>query len=460
MEEITRKRPGVWSATVEGGASYSVDIRLAGRDVTATTCNCPYDGAVCKHIVAVLYALREETPKRRGGRRKAPKLHFEDMLQKVNLEELRDFVRHQHETNRDFGDVFKMYFADKDSAINVTDQYRTIIRKIIRNHSNRGFMDYRQSFGFSKEIQPIMQTAYAAVSRKNYRDAAIVGRALLIEVMPIIEACDDSAGNIGDIIAQGIQLLQEVAEADTVSPELQSQLFDFVESSLSDKTWFDYGDFGYEMLAVAECIALKLDQERYLRLLDNLLKIHVGKYSDYLQEHLKKLKIRFLFAIGRTADAEKLTAANMDIVEVRRSAVQQAIDVRDFSKAKQLVWEGIRIAEGKQHPGTVQQWEEKLFDIAKLQGDTGTARQFAKKFAFDRGLNPKYYQEWKMTYPPSEWQTVLESHIQSVVAEEQKRPRKGSWDREDHSLFQRLSPVFIIEEQWQRLLGLILLTPV
>ena len=51
--------PEGWTAVVAGGESYHVVI--TGVDMPEEWyCNCPHDqGPVCKHVAAVLYAIRE-----------------------------------------------------------------------------------------------------------------------------------------------------------------------------------------------------------------------------------------------------------------------------------------------------------------------------------------------------------------------------------------------------------------
>ena len=49
-----------WVAEVEGTDIYQVEVTLKNNDeITEFYCDCPYDGDVCKHVVAVFYELRE-----------------------------------------------------------------------------------------------------------------------------------------------------------------------------------------------------------------------------------------------------------------------------------------------------------------------------------------------------------------------------------------------------------------
>jgi hypothetical protein len=456
VESLDEDSPGNWSAVVSGSEDYEVGVVLSGRNVAETFCDCPYDGGpVCKHVVAVLYALREQAASPKRASEKVKRLTFEDLLLKVSAGELRDFVRHQRQGDREFGEKFMLFFAEKDPRIDVSAKYEGLIRGIVRHNSSKGFMEYRQTFAFSKEIRSVLSAADTAIAQKNYRDAFAIAKALCHEVMQLIQVSDDSAGNIGGVLSSGVQIFESIAEAPTVSPELLDELLRHLEKQLLDKSWFDYGDYGYDLLAVAEKAALRTQPEAFLNLLDALAKTHVGKYSDYQQDHFKKVRIRFLQGIGRAEEAEKFVAANLDIVEVRMGVVQQAIDKQDFIRAKQLVAEGIQIAEGKKHSGTVATWEKVLLDIARRENDVETVRRITHQFAFDRGLNVEFYQAWKATYSPAEWPAVIERYIQAVIEAEKAHPRRGVWDVLEHALFLRLSPIFIQEEQWERLLNLL-----
>ncbi len=459
VERLEETAKGQWEALVAGGEDYEVDITLADKEVKAWSCDCPYDGGpVCKHVVAVLYALRETAPaKGRKGKTKAGKMSFEDILLQLDIEELREFIRRQKAQDREFGEQFMLFFSDKDPGMDVEKKYREMVRQLARKHSDRGFMDYRGTFAFSKAMMAILQAADHAIDRKNFREAMAIAQVTCLEVMNVQQACDDSAGNIGGIIHDGIQVFRNIANSKAVAPGVLDQIYAWLEKQLPDEMWFSYGDFGYEMLAVAESLAPHVDSERFLHLLDKLQesKAAKGPYSEYAREAFKKQKIRFLKAMGREEAAGQLIAANMNIVEVRLGLVEEAIAQKDFLRAKQLIAGGIGIAESKEHPGTVRQWEEVLLRVAQLENDLDTFRFFAKRFAFDRGGNPGFYQKWKSSFPAEEWPEVIEQHIQAVIAEETAKPRKFAWDSLEHALFRRLAPIYIEEQQWERLLHLI-----
>jgi len=57
---MLKQTAGGWTAVIEGNETYQV--LLEGHDVITTwNCTCPFEhGPVCKHVAAVLYAVREQ----------------------------------------------------------------------------------------------------------------------------------------------------------------------------------------------------------------------------------------------------------------------------------------------------------------------------------------------------------------------------------------------------------------
>ena len=59
--DLDEMAPGEWVATVEGTDEYLVELSLKGREVQSWSCECPYDGGdICKHVVAVVLAIRDK----------------------------------------------------------------------------------------------------------------------------------------------------------------------------------------------------------------------------------------------------------------------------------------------------------------------------------------------------------------------------------------------------------------
>jgi uncharacterized Zn finger protein len=63
----TSQDDNLWTAEVEGSETYQVEVELEGKTVKQYFCDCPYDGVTCKHVVAVLFALRKEVKQKKSS---------------------------------------------------------------------------------------------------------------------------------------------------------------------------------------------------------------------------------------------------------------------------------------------------------------------------------------------------------------------------------------------------------
>lgn len=61
--EIEEESPGEWIATVCGTENYEVTVSMEGNEIIAWECDCPYDGNICKHVVATFLAIRDSRGK-------------------------------------------------------------------------------------------------------------------------------------------------------------------------------------------------------------------------------------------------------------------------------------------------------------------------------------------------------------------------------------------------------------
>lgn len=449
---------GRWTAEVEGSDIYTVTVSLKkDSEIIEYFCDCPYDGDICKHLVAVFYTLREEisnripVPKKPGKRNQ-----FEDLLSMVNAEEYREFTRHYALINKDFKIAFEVFFADKDDRIDLGEKYRELIQKLVKKSSYRGFVDYRSSSGLAKEVSKLIDKGYEFMSEKNYRNAFVIAKSVLREMMQVVTACDDSNGLLSGTVFKSVELINSIAGHEYVPIDMKEHIFNFLQMELNDKIYFEYGDFGYNLFSVFKRLAIEFTKHKeFLDYIEIQLSKFNGQYDDYKRKFFKTAKIDFLKAIGRDDEAENLVQQNLDIEEVRQGEVNKAIDKKDFTLAKKLIADGIKIAEFKKHPGTVLKWEEEFLRIAVLENDLTLVREYCKRFALNRWFGKDYYEQWKETYSKEEWPVVIEEHINKIIQKVTKEQGKNRWYTLNSQLLEALDAIYIKEKYWDRLLALI-----
>ncbi|PSL50317.1 SWIM zinc finger protein [Chitinophaga niastensis] len=82
-----------WRAEVMGTEPYAVEVEIFKKDnIKSYSCDCPYDGDICKHVVAVLFLLREKIANTAVRKKVVPKADFGKLIQKISLEEYQEFI--------------------------------------------------------------------------------------------------------------------------------------------------------------------------------------------------------------------------------------------------------------------------------------------------------------------------------------------------------------------------------
>lgn len=465
VEFLEETKKGYWTANVSGTDEYTVEIQLDSKEnIKKCFCDCPYDyGDICKHIVAVLYAISEDkimdiTPKpvSKAKEPKVKKTSFNALLSKIELKEYQDFIKQYSQINKNFKDQFELYFSEKNESFDLKKKYVDIIKSVIKKHTSRGFIDYSASNKLGKELNQYLDVAKEYLSKNNYRDATVLFQIIIKEVIKVVEYCDDSNGYVVDNIDEAISNLTEMVNT-PVSFEFKEKIADFLKEELKKKIYFDYGNFGYDLTETYAAFCIKTDRkDEFLQFLD--LKIQSAKDDDYDRSFFIKEKISFLSRIGSADEAKKIIKQNLDISEIRNLEIDRKIENQDYEAAKKLISEGIKIAEAKRHSGTVFQYEKKLLAIAVLEKDIQLERYFSRKFALDRTLDSAYYNQWKNTYSKEEWTQTIEEVIVGITKKVTETVRNNTFSNGNSvnvSLLYSLGSIYIQENYWDRLLTLV-----
>lgn len=456
LEEIGKD---IWQAEVMGTEPYEVEVEMFRHEkIRSYSCDCPYEDGICKHVVAVLFLLREKTTNTVIRGKIAPQTGLSKLIQKITLEEYQEFILAYATKDKTFRSLLERHFADKDSGIDLGDKYAKQIKRLIRSHSNGNYIDYRSIYKLAIEVNELLDEGRQLIEKENFSGAFIVARSVLTEVIELITYCDDSDGYIGDIINNSIALITVIADESPIV-ELQEKILYFLQSTLNLPIYFDYGRFGYEMVDLYQTLAIKLNREKaYLEFVDGQIKIASADKRSYKTEYFILAKLTFLKATGNVEAATKLFRENSDIFNIRYQEVNTLIEENDFYAAKELIAEGIKIAEKKKEPGTVVSWQKELLRIAVVENDRETIRYYTKYFAFDRGFDKVYYDQWKTTFAIDEWKAGIEKYIEEAKSNAELRfqESKGkAWCSIDTLLLDLLAPIYIEEKYWDRLIILV-----
>jgi uncharacterized Zn finger protein len=103
---------GEFSAVVEGSENYEVFVEISKGKVVEHSCDCPYDwGDVCKHVVAVLYYIRDTEILGESADKEGVKSQLQLIIDDMSEQDIRDYVLFYALRNRQFREDFTEEFG-------------------------------------------------------------------------------------------------------------------------------------------------------------------------------------------------------------------------------------------------------------------------------------------------------------------------------------------------------------
>ena len=450
-EEIS---PGNYETIVEGTEDYTVQITLKNGIVTEYVCDCPYDmGPICKHVVAVIFYLQQDELKlnekieraktsltAKPAKRKTVAQQVDELLEKTNHDELKQFVRELAAQNSTFRNLFLSSFAqlnpDESKELYV-NQAKSMLRTASDSY---GYIDWSASRIVGMAVNNMLEGAQKQINNHNYKSAVFICTAVMEQMTEALKYSDDSNGDISGSIHAAYEMLYTIAQ-EQPSEEIRQLIFEFCLTSFEKQIFSDW-DWHLGVLRLAALLVKTEEEtERIFKQIDK------AQGSDYEREEAQSIKYDILLKTKGENAAEKYLEENITNSNLRREAIQKALKKKNFEKAKALAKDGINY-DLKDKPGLAKEWYDWLLKIAQAQNDSESIIEYARLLLIDNFRNEQdYYQILKQHVKPEKWNEFVESVIQDIT-------NKKRWL--DTGL---IASIFIKEEWWDRLLELVKKSP-
>lgn len=456
VRQLDEVSPNHYEAVVEGTEDYTVQLTIENDVVTEYVCDCPYDqGPVCKHMAAVLFKLMEEplqlnqkqtktkskanTKTTTGKKRKTIAEQIDEMLSKASKEELIQLVKEETVSNKVFRNRIMMTLEQYNDDIS-KEFYAKQIKSILRSAKSRyGFVDWQSSKTMGRALDQLLDAAQKAVDRKNYQNALCICFAVMEELIPALNEIDDSSGEIGDRITIAYELLCEMG-CDIDSKTLSKSIFDFCVHHFENKT-FKGWDWHIDVLWLAVAVASTSEElDRLWVLVEQEPKHNIDDFSGrYEEQQMQLVKYRLLVKTKGDAEAETFLKQNLENSELRRIAIENAINRSDYSTAISIAKDGVK-QDMKQRPGLAMEWYDWLLKIALKQNDTASIIEYARLLMIDDFHHGQdYYQILKNHVKPEQWNDFVDQLIKDVQV-------KGKGYRSN-----LVAQILIKEKRWDQL---------
>lgn len=442
--------PGVFEAVVEGTEDYEIRLTVRKNKLKEFSCTCPYDyGNICKHIVAVLYYIKNEEDavkrpdsKKEPGRkpaaskRKTVTEQIDEMLGSLSHNDLKSFIKEQCINDPAFRRSFRSGFLYKSSAES-PDKYREQVKNILRSAKDKDrFINWSRAGMVGKAVHAMLNIAMKHGETGNWLSACHICFPVAEEMVKALDFADDSNGDVGGNIETAFEILYSVATTQ-IPEEIRVYLLDQVLRDYK-KNIFAGWDWHTYLLDIAVQLATT---EKEAGIVTTLL--HAHPRSEFEGEQMTKLEYDLILKMKGHGEAEKFASQNLNTPDLRRKALEKALKDKNFEKAKSLAHDGIR-NDSDTKPGLALEWYDWLLRTAMAEKDKPHVIEYARHLFIDGFRKEQdYYGILKQNTDPSDWTGYVEGLIDEIR-------RKSRWVNMDV-----IGKIYIAEQWWDRLLKLV-----
>ena len=435
VEDLEEVAPGRWNAVVEGTTDYETEVCIKNGEIVSWDCDCPYDGYMCKHVVAVLLAVRDEGTgfsDYEEVRTEQEQLSQDDaavsgdLMARISLlteKQLREFVGKYAQNDAVFKEELLKHVMSRQLS-GTTETYRREVRKYICYADIYGILDkgilLLEAGRIEEAVAIALQTFESFADEYEYDDYA------------------DNDNIDPDVCERAGDLIRRIVDDSRTASELKRRIVVELDSLSGKDVYAQFDMFDMDGL-VADVSQNILSKEDILAMID----IHLRTEPEYCLADWVQRKVHVLAGMGRTDEASDVVDRYLYLPEIRREEVDKAVEAGNYERALAMLDEGIDLAEKNGHYGTRNSWMERKRDVFEAQGRVDDVVEITREMFLD---SPKMedYRRLRSLIKAEKWPEYLDSLI-------------GRARLVDYSYYTSCSraEIFREEKEYGRLLALI-----
>lgn len=433
VADLVETTPGEWSAIVKGTEDYNIEISLEENEIITWYCDCPYDGEICKHVVAVILAIRSNQSKQRHflsvhktklmeQALSVPKdTRLEDILSSISSKQLSDFILKYASKHKECKQALINEFLPKSTKANESNKdYRYKIQQCFNSSyietRNRYSGYYEPEIDWNKvscDLNGYLKEANL-LSKQHCFDGAItiatgilqaIGENYIEEELIYNDLFDAGfyCENAGEILLNIVQHPE--------STDLQKKaILNEVKRIEKYSTYREYDIYNIELL-LDQILIVTQTEEEALEYVNQLIEERKSSWELY---KLIEKKIRFLHSLQREDEVQATIKTYLYLPEIRKQIVQRLVASQQYDLAIQMLDEGIHIARKNHHFGTVLDWQKQKLSIYEKINNTANIIDMCRKLFISENGNLTYYRKLKKLIEATEWKTFLNKLIEQT----------------------------------------------
>lgn len=408
--DVARINESNWQVEVKGTYPYVVDITMdAHKEITYMDCDCPYEQK-CKHIVAALYAIREEM--HNLPKQATKKLSLKQLLQGQTKEQLIDMIISIGKNHPAFLQQIELQVTPVENELAVAE--KLIVYHIKKAKDRRGgYIHWGNTEEAMEGIYITQERIQSYIAEQQYLIAVQLAVLCFRHAFDALEYSDDSSGDIGGAVDDSVAIIGRVISegVDGWTQSEREEVFAMIRLEALDADLDGWTDWRMDLLHA--CIPLCTDdgiEQQFKVLLQSLVGKGDSWSAQYVNKSIKELQLKLLTLKDSDEAVEQFLQQNVADDNIRERVILTAIQNQEYEKVLELTTDGLQ--HDAKHRGIVTKWRNYAFTAHKELGHKEEMRELAKQLLI--GGDIRYLAELKRLYTEQEWLTEREQLLDDV----------------------------------------------
>ena len=433
VSELEEDSPGEWTATVEGTENYSVEISMDGKEIKSWSCDCPYDGEICKHVVATLLAIRDNEKKVNRSAFSKMKVevkeavvidetvNMQQLLSFVNPQELSQFIYEYASMHPEFKTALLNRFMAKElSATSKEKDYRAEIQKVFNDsYYNKKSRYHNRYDDFDCDWETVFNRMDTFLEKADFfLNVGNIDTAIDIALQTLRSIGENYEDELlynddlypSDYCEQAGDLLIKVIEHPKTTQKQKTAILQELGQLAKLSTYRDYDLYDIDELLMQINLSIQ-PAEKALELIDKLLEERKDTYDLY---QIVLRKVNLLTGLHEEQKAADTIRQYLYLTEIREMEVDKLIASCQYDEAIRLLNEGIEIAEKEEHIGTVDEWLKTKLRIYEMTHQTSDVINTCRLLFVLGRDRLEYYSKLKTLVPKEEWKSFLDTMMKET----------------------------------------------
>lgn len=439
VTQLQEKSAGTWHATVLGTENYNVTVRIGQNGALTWSCDCPYDGSMCKHVVATLLEINDRTSGNDSDDDEFEddydadfEIVFDDddsddndddgddtslssdpelerLLALATVNDLKAFIRQRSTSDsslrRAVIEHLQSLYLDQpdDVAIDYEQKVDMAISSCIATHRARyGYYEVTDWEEVVGQANDLLDEGENLLKAGNARAAVAIAVQLFksIDKMADESIAYEEESDIGGVCDRAGNLLLQAIVRPGIDSDCRSSVLESIKALTSSELCDYYCNFDN---LLQQLTVLTLQGDDAIKFVDQMIASHAGKYSqcDYIKQ-----KIDLLEQLGRHDEAERTIDQYIETPQIRQLRVDRLVAAQHYEEALRVIDDGIAVAIERQHNGTAADWTKRKLAIYEALGDTEQQINVCREL-FVRRSDIERYRKLRSLIPAKQWPQFL-----------------------------------------------------